>query len=132
MIFAKNFARNFEKKIILGTSDAWLMSRLSHWPIDPAYYIEDWRISDLLSSTNRLVRLWRPKVRQNAWLACCYILWRLSCAVLILNQGMRWYLGTSLLSLLFGYENKRPNKDHKTNVITSRSPQKPIKIALCN
>jgi hypothetical protein len=24
-IFAKNFARNYEKKIILGTSDAWSM-----------------------------------------------------------------------------------------------------------
>ena len=27
MIFAKNFARNYEKKIIIGTSDTWLMSR---------------------------------------------------------------------------------------------------------
>ena len=33
MIFAKNFARNYEKKIILGTSDAWSMSLR---PIDPA------------------------------------------------------------------------------------------------
>ena len=32
MIFAKNFARNYEK-IILGTSNAWSMSRLSHRPI---------------------------------------------------------------------------------------------------
>ena len=31
-------------KIMLGTSDAWLMSRSSHRPIDPAYYIEDCRI----------------------------------------------------------------------------------------
>ena len=30
-IFEKNFARNYEKKI-LGTSDAWLMSRLSQQP----------------------------------------------------------------------------------------------------
>ena len=28
MIFAKNFARNYEKKIIVGTSDSWLMSHL--------------------------------------------------------------------------------------------------------
>ena len=41
MIFAKNFARNYEKKIILGTSEAWLMSRLSQRPSEPAYYIED-------------------------------------------------------------------------------------------
>ena len=29
---------------MLGTSDAWLMSRLSHRAIKPAYYIEDCRI----------------------------------------------------------------------------------------
>ena len=29
MIFAKNFARNYEKKIILETSDAWSTSHLS-------------------------------------------------------------------------------------------------------
>ena len=44
MIFAKNFARNYEKKIMLGTLDAWSMSHLSHRPSDPAYYIEDCRI----------------------------------------------------------------------------------------
>ena len=38
--FAKNFARNYEKKI-LGTSDAWSMSRLSHRSSDPVYYIEN-------------------------------------------------------------------------------------------
>ena len=31
-IFAKNFAKNYEKKIILGTSDAWSMRRSSHQP----------------------------------------------------------------------------------------------------
>ena len=41
MIFAKNFERNYEKKIILGTSDDWPMSRLSNQPNKPAYYIED-------------------------------------------------------------------------------------------
>ena len=44
MIFEKNFARNYEKKIILGTSDAWSIRRSSHQPIDPAYYIEDCQI----------------------------------------------------------------------------------------
>ena len=44
MIFAKNFVRNYEKKIILGTSDAWSMSRLSQRTSDPACYIEDCRI----------------------------------------------------------------------------------------
>ena len=40
---AKIFARNYEKKI-LGTSDAWSTSRLSHPPSKPAYYIVDCRI----------------------------------------------------------------------------------------
>ena len=40
MVFAKNFARNYEK-IILGTSNAWSMIRSSQRPSDPAYYIED-------------------------------------------------------------------------------------------
>ena len=42
-IFARNFARNYEKKI-LGTSDDWSMSHLSHRPSNPVYYIEDWWI----------------------------------------------------------------------------------------
>ena len=33
------------KKKILGTSNAWSMSRSSHQPSDPAYYIEDCWIS---------------------------------------------------------------------------------------
>ena len=44
MIFAKNFVRNYEKKIILGTSDTWSMSHSSKRLSDPAYYIEDCRI----------------------------------------------------------------------------------------
>ena len=48
-IFAKYFARNYEKKVILGASDAWLMSCLSHRPSNPAYYIEDWRIFEVCS-----------------------------------------------------------------------------------
>ena len=44
MIFAKIFARNYEKKIILGTSDTWSMSPLSHQPSNPVYYIEGCRI----------------------------------------------------------------------------------------
>ena len=40
-VFAKNFARFDEKKIILGTSDAWSTSHLSNRPSKPAYYIVD-------------------------------------------------------------------------------------------
>ena len=38
---------NYEKKI-LGTSDTWSTSRLSHRPSEPAYYIVDCRISSLV------------------------------------------------------------------------------------
>ena len=44
MIFAKNFARNYEKEIILGTSDTWSMSRLFQRPSNQTSYIEDCRI----------------------------------------------------------------------------------------
>ena len=43
MTFAKNFARNYEKKI-LGTSDALSMNLLSQRPSNAAYYIEDCQI----------------------------------------------------------------------------------------
>ena len=33
--FANNFARNYKKKIILGTSEAWTTRQSSHRPIDP-------------------------------------------------------------------------------------------------
>ena len=40
MIFPKNFARNYEK-----TNNTWNMRCLSQQPSEPAYYIEDCRIS---------------------------------------------------------------------------------------
>ena len=43
-IFAKNFARNYEKKKYL---EHQTLGRRVICPIDPAYYIEDWRISRL-------------------------------------------------------------------------------------
>ena len=43
-IFAKNFATNYEKKV-LGTLDAWSMSHLSQPPSKPGYYIKDFWIS---------------------------------------------------------------------------------------
>ena len=36
--------KNYEKRM-LGTSDAWSLSHLFNLPSDPAYYIEDCRIS---------------------------------------------------------------------------------------
>ena len=43
-VFAKNFARNYEKNIILGTSDPWLTSHLFQPTSKPVYYIVDCRI----------------------------------------------------------------------------------------
>ena len=40
------------KKIILGTLDAWLTSRLSHRQSKPAYCIVDWRISSSKGNPN--------------------------------------------------------------------------------
>ena len=44
-IFAKNHAKNNEKRILLETSDAWSKSDLSQQTSEPAYYIVDCRIS---------------------------------------------------------------------------------------
>ena len=44
MIFAKNFARDYEKKIILVPSDVWSMRGSSHRPRNPTYYNEDFQI----------------------------------------------------------------------------------------
>ena len=43
-MFAKNFARNYEKKIILGTSDTWLMTVRPSKPT--THHIEDCWIFD--------------------------------------------------------------------------------------
>ena len=43
--FCKEFCKKLWKKIMLGTSDTWLMSHSSHRPNKPEYYMEDCRIS---------------------------------------------------------------------------------------
>ena len=45
--------RNYEKKIMLGTSDAWLISCWFHGATEPAYYIVDCQI--LYRSWPRLI-----------------------------------------------------------------------------
>ena len=45
MIFAKNFARNYEKKNNTWNIRAWSMSHSSQQTSNPEYYIEDCRIS---------------------------------------------------------------------------------------
>ena len=47
MISAKNFARYYEKKISLGTSDAWTLVLLYKGTSKPVYYIIDELISNL-------------------------------------------------------------------------------------
>ena len=42
--FCKEFCKILWKKIIFGTSETWLTSRLSHRPSEPAYYIVDCQI----------------------------------------------------------------------------------------
>ena len=42
-LFSKNFARN-KKKYLEHQAVPWSMSLVSRRPIEPAYYIEDWRI----------------------------------------------------------------------------------------
>ena len=48
--FLLRILQDFMKKIILGTSDAWSTSCLSHRPREPGYYIVDCRISATYSS----------------------------------------------------------------------------------
>ena len=54
-VFAKNFARIYEKKIILGTSDAFMMSHLAHGPSDPVIIIFHVIIGGLMMSGNLTV-----------------------------------------------------------------------------
>ena len=51
------------KKIILGTSDAWSMSRSSLRPSDPAYYIEDCWILDLRAYIVGLFQMFPSKLK---------------------------------------------------------------------
>ena len=60
------------KKIMLGTSDTWLMSRLSHRPSNPAYYIEDCRISSAkkLNSSSNMMKV---KLTKSLFSGCTFI-----------------------------------------------------------
>ena len=44
--------RYYEKRIMLETSDTWSMSRSSHRPSKPVYYIEDCWIFRIISDAN--------------------------------------------------------------------------------
>ena len=80
-MFTKNFARNYEKKIILGTSDAWSTSHLSQRTSKPAYYIVDCQISNweaahrCAQSKKRMTRLTIHAVllRARPFLAFMYV-----------------------------------------------------------
>ena len=53
--FLQRILQEIMKKM-LGTSDTWSMSSLSHRTSDPAYYIEDWRILK-----------WHAAVKNQVW-----------------------------------------------------------------
>ena len=49
-------------KKILGTSDAWSTSHLSHWPSEPAYHIVYFRISKvILDSKLQIMKFFTDK-----------------------------------------------------------------------
>ena len=65
------------KKIMLGTSDTWSMSRSSQQPSEPAYYIVDCQIFDLLGIHNPcsrcpilLLKLYIPSTFSNMLMLC--------------------------------------------------------------
>ena len=66
--------RNFEKKI-LGTSDPWSMSCLSHCPSKPVYYIVDCRISSVCVWKSLLINNDRQKVHVEWWFEVVLPLW---------------------------------------------------------
>jgi hypothetical protein len=70
----KEFCKKLRKKIILGTSDAWLMSRLSQRATEPAYYIVDCRIFELDLKTSFWQVLWQIEFYRLTFLQ--YVMYR--------------------------------------------------------
>ena len=54
--------RNYEKKI-LGTSDTWSTSHLSHRPSEPAYYIVDCRILNYVRLANITMAIYKVPIK---------------------------------------------------------------------
>ena len=102
------------KKIMLGTSDTWLMSRLSYRPSEQVYYIEDCRISDCKLIFQQVLNSWKKVLLKMNWksetwaswpkfdIAICHIMffWNLvnrqSCTLIALCVNMdafRLHLG---------------------------------------
>ena len=59
----KNFERFYKKNVILGTSDAWLTSRLSHRPSEPAYYVVDCRILNYVRLANITMAIYKVPIK---------------------------------------------------------------------
>ena len=55
--FCKQFCKILGRKIVLGTSDTWWTSRLSHRPSKTVYYIVDRRISELHHGSSEFLEL---------------------------------------------------------------------------
>ena len=75
---------------MLETSDAWTMSRLSHRPSEPAYYIEDCRIS---TSPFQLVSLHLLSIQ--------FVLAILLAGFMMMFKKKRW-LALSMAAFFFG------------------------------
>ena len=56
------FCKDYMKKKILGMSDTWSTSLLSHWPSEPAYYIVDCWISNLFLCKSQLAVVIKQKI----------------------------------------------------------------------
>ena len=92
------------KKIMLGTSDAWSMSRSSHRPSNPANYIEDCRIfSGGGVSSHIYLRSIASNVTLKAFCLMPYSFWQKFCrsiSSLLLSQTIRCLLDGVVMLLL--------------------------------
>ena len=78
-IFCKEFCMKLWKKIIFGTSDAWLKKRLSHQPSHPVYYFEDCWISSHASVSSS----WQASFTYNYQLV---VIWVVQNCILIVSH----------------------------------------------
>ena len=87
--------RFYERKIILGTSDAWLTSHLSYRLSEPAHYIVDWRIYRPMAAASYA---WQSAHSLNTpcraiWKSCSTHRWRSFANCLTLDDRQRCIRG---------------------------------------
>ena len=103
------------KKIILGRSDAWSMSHLSHWPSKPAFYIDDCQIS------GRGRTLWNStiymKCGRNGWWQSWYVM----SFFLMLSHSSLAHPSLALVCLMLDREGPPKSRVKKCICISSQS-----------